>query len=242
MGPPKRIRRKYETPIHPWIKSRIDDEKRLSRTYGTKNKKELWKMDTVLKKFKNQAKYLIAATGDQVELEKQHLFRRVKQLGIVKGDVGFDEILGSTLDDVMERRLQTIVYKKGLAHSVSQARQFITHEHILVNGRTITSPAYMVTVSEESAVEFSPSSPLYSEQHPERAKPEDKKNTKAKAPKMDGEADENTGEASGKDADTAKQPSEEKSSDETVKQEVTEEKNDEKSEQPLPTEETGENK
>lgn len=197
MGTPKRIRRKYDTPIHPWIKSQIDDEKRVASTYGAKNKREIWKMDTLLKKFKSQAKYLIAATGDQAEVEKQHLFRRMKELGLAGSDVDFDHVLGLTLDDVMKRRLQTIVYEKGLARSPKQARQFITHEHVLVGGRMITSPSYLVTVSEESKIEFAPSSPLYSEQHPERASPEDEKDMKGKAPKME----EASGDASGQSSE-----------------------------------------
>lgn len=207
MGTPKRIRRKYDTPIHPWIKSRIDDEKRLAKTYGTKNKKEIWRMETVLKKFKSQAKSLIAATGDQAALEKEHLLRRVKDFGLVGTDVNFDNILGMSIDNVMERRLQTLVFKKGFARSIKQARQFIAHEHILVGGRTITSPSYLVTVAEESQIEFSPSSSLYSEEHPERASPEDKENMKAKAPKME-ETEEKKGDADEQSAGTQDEGSE----------------------------------
>lgn len=219
MGQPKRIRRKYDTPIHPWIKSRIDDEKRLARTYGTKNKKEIWRMETVLKKFKSQAKHLIAATGDQAEVEKEHLLRRVKSLGMAGSDVNFDKILGMSIDNVMERRLQTVVFKKGLARSVKQARQFITHEHILVDGKTITSPAYLVTVAEEAQLEFSPGSSLYSEEHPERASPETKENAKAKAPKME----EETGSAAAEE-----KPDEKDSEQEEAKSEDSEDKKDAK--------------
>jgi len=59
MGDPRKIRKKYQTPSHPWIKSRIDEEKVLTREFGTKNKKEIWKMETVLKNFKTQSKHLI---------------------------------------------------------------------------------------------------------------------------------------------------------------------------------------
>jgi small subunit ribosomal protein S4 len=113
MGDPKRIRKKYDTPSHPWIKSRIDDEKRLSREFGTKNKKELWKMETTLKKFKSQAKKLIALKSDQAAVEREHLFRRVKELGLVSGDVTYDSILSLTTDDMLSRRLQSVIVASG---------------------------------------------------------------------------------------------------------------------------------
>jgi len=69
----------------------------------------------------------------------------------------------------MARRLQTVLFKKGMARSVKQARQFIVHEHVLIGDKKITSPAYLVKVSEEASISFAVSSPLISEDHPERA-------------------------------------------------------------------------
>lgn len=172
MGDPKKIRKKYDTPSHPWIKSRIEDEKRIGKEFGTRNKKEIWKLDTVLKNYKKQAKKLIALSSKQAEVETAHLFRKMGELGLIQDEVSFDAILGLKIDDIMARRLQTIVYKKGLAHTINQARQFIVHEHILVNNKKITAPSYLVSVHEEATVEFAVSSPMYSEDHPERASPE----------------------------------------------------------------------
>ncbi len=169
MGDPKKIRKKYQTPSHPWIKNRIDSEKKLTREFGTQNKKEIWKMETILKNFKTQAKKLLALTSNQAKVETQHLFRRVKELNLVTGEATFDQVLGLEIEDVMARRLQTIVFKKGLARTIKQARQFIVHEHILVGDKKITSPSYLVSVLEESSVSFAVSSPLISEDHPERA-------------------------------------------------------------------------
>ena len=67
-----------------------------------------------------------------------------------------------------ERRLQTIVVKKGLARSVRQARQFITHGHIIIGENKITAPNYMVNSDEELMITFSQNSRLHSEDHPER--------------------------------------------------------------------------
>jgi len=145
MGDPRKIRKKYETPSHPWIKSRIDEEKRLSKEFGTKNKKELWKMETVLKKLKNQAKILISLTTDQAKIETELLFKRTKELGLATGDVTFDTVLGLTLDDLMARRLQSVVFKKSLAKTIKQARQFIVHGHINVNDKKVTHPSFLIS-------------------------------------------------------------------------------------------------
>ena len=172
MGDPKRIRKKYDTPSHTWIKSRIETEKRVAREFGTRNKKEIWKMETVLKNFKSQAKKLIVLNTEQSKIETEHLFRRVRELGLVKGDVNFDSILGLSVDNLMARRLQSVVYTKGLSKSVGQARQFIVHGHVIVDGKKITSQSYLVSQKEEAGVGFAVSSSLFSENHPERANPE----------------------------------------------------------------------
>lgn len=181
MGDPKKIRKKYDTPAHPWIKSRIDEEKIVRIEFGTRNKKEIWKMESSLKNFKTQAKTLLPLRTAQADIEKKHLFRRVKELGVISGEPSFDAVLGMTLSNIMGRRLQSIVFKKGLARTIKQARQFIVHEHVLVDGRKITSPSYLVSVKEESSVEFASSSPFINEEHPERAQPEVEAAKKAEA-------------------------------------------------------------
>ena len=178
MGDPKRIRKKYDTPGHPWIKSRIEDEKRISKEFGTKNKKEIWKMETTLKNFKNQAKKLISLDSAQAKIETEHLFRRISELGLAQGNISFDTVLGLTIDDIMTRRLQSVIVEKNLARTVKQARQLIVHEHITVDGKVITSPAYLVSVKEEAVLSYAHTSSLFKEDHPERPG-----NSNAPAPK-----------------------------------------------------------
>ncbi|MCX8147636.1 MAG: 30S ribosomal protein S4, partial [Candidatus Woesearchaeota archaeon] len=82
----------------------------------------------MLKNFKDQAKNLIALSTPQAEKEKRQLIDKLKRYGLLKEDVQtLDPILDITLRDILERRLQTQVYKKGLARSINQARQFIVH-------------------------------------------------------------------------------------------------------------------
>lgn len=172
MGDPRRLKKKYVTPRHPWIKERIDAENELSREYSFKRKKEIYKLDSVLKSFKDQAKKLIAAATKQGEKEKQQLMQKLQRLALVSSQAALDDVLGLTIKDIMERRLQNLVFKKGLAHSQSQARQFIVHQHIMIGDKKITSPNYLVTLAEESQIKFSPKSNLANEEHPERSLPE----------------------------------------------------------------------
>ncbi|MFC1754005.1 30S ribosomal protein S4 [Thermoproteota archaeon] len=180
MGDPKKTRKKYETPRHPWNKDRIEEEKILLREYGIRNKKEIHKMRSILRKFKDQAKKLIALKTAQGEKEKQQMFAKLNKLGLLQESTSLDPVLDLALRDVLERRLQTQVYKKNLAKSVNQARQFITHGHINIGSKRVTSPSYILSTQEEIGLNFSPGSKLNDLDHPERFVEEEKKEVKEK--------------------------------------------------------------
>ena len=168
MGDPRKTRKKYKTPSHPWQKARIEEEKALVKEYGLKNKKEIWKMTSVLRTYMTQVKRLIAARGKQAETEKALLLAKLQRYGLYQAGSPVASILGLSLRDILERRLQTQVYKKNFARSMKQARQFIIHQHITINNETVTMPSYLVPVSEESALGFVPTSSLHDPEHPER--------------------------------------------------------------------------
>ncbi len=168
MGDPKRIRKKYSGPRHPWQKDRIDEEKKLLKEYGLKNKTELWKVSSKMKNFSDQAKKLIAAKGTQAEKERKQLMEKLNKLGFIQKNANLDDVLGLKLRDFLNRRLQTLVFKKGMARSVNQARQFITHEHIVIGEKKITSPSYLVSVEEEPRINFLQGSSISYSDHPTR--------------------------------------------------------------------------
>jgi small subunit ribosomal protein S4 len=180
MGSPRKIRKKYQTPVHPWIRSRIESEREIKKDYALKNKKEIWKQQSLLRKYTRQAKRLISLKTAQSKKEEEQLVNKLYKLGLVEKNASFDEVLSLTLKNILERRLQTIVFKKDLSRSVKQARQFITHGHILIDGKRITSPSYIVLRDEESKIIFNPKSALSNPDHKERFKDEktDKKEKK----------------------------------------------------------------
>ena len=149
MGDPKKQKKKFSTPNHPWQKERIEAEKEILKQYGLRRKYEIWKMDSMLKDFLNRAKTLIAQRNPQSDLEKKQLLQRLNSLGLLKKDSKVEDVLNLTLKDVMERRLQTLLIRKQLARTMKQAREFITHEHVAIGERKVTAPSYLVTVSEE---------------------------------------------------------------------------------------------
>jgi len=181
MGDPKRIRKKFSKPAHPWRKERLDEEKELLDKYGLKNKKELWKAESFLRNLARQAKKLIAASTPQAEKEGKQLLDKLESLGLTKKTV--EETLSLTLNDILERRLQTQVFRKDMAHSIVQARQFITHGHITIGDNRITSPSYIVSAKEESSIGFSGRSPLSKLDHPEREQIKPKQEKTDKKPK-----------------------------------------------------------
>ncbi|MBI5397897.1 30S ribosomal protein S4 [Candidatus Woesearchaeota archaeon] len=168
MGDPRKIRKKYQTPGHPWQRARIEEERTLMKEYGFKNKREIWKMNSFLRYAKAQAKTLVTRIDVQGERERNLLLSRLQRLGLLKTENSLDAILSITLRDVLERRLQTQVYRKMLASSVDQARQLITHQHIMIAGKTVDSPSYMVPVVEEASIVYHPYSSFANAEHPER--------------------------------------------------------------------------
>jgi small subunit ribosomal protein S4 len=175
MGDPRKHRKKYETPVHPWQKARIVEEIKLLKEYGLKNKKEIWKFTSFLKKYKDQAKKLIAMQGSQADIERKQMMDKLKSLGLITpGNETFDAIFSLQIKDVLDRMLQTVLVRKTLARSNKQARQFIVHGHVMIDNKKITSPRYLVLIKEESLINFAVASSLYSSDHPERKQPDTK--------------------------------------------------------------------
>ncbi len=152
MGHPRRITKKYSTPKHPWRAERIAEEKEIERKYGLKNKKEIWKAHASLRAARQQARKLLAQKTAQAEIERAQLIARLVRLGLLKPDAGVDDILALTTTDFLDRRLQTVVHKLNLASTLSQARQFITHGHVLIKGKKVTAPSYPVRAEEETQI------------------------------------------------------------------------------------------
>jgi len=168
MGDPKKQRKKYETPRFAWRTDTLQSELKLLGQYGLRNKRELWRHETTLSRFREIARSLLGmSTEERKKLEKQ-LLDRLNRLGILPETAALDDVLDLAIEDILERRLQTIVFNKGLAKSIHQARQLITHGHIAIEGQRIPSPSYLVLRNEEAKITYTPTSNLFNPNHPIR--------------------------------------------------------------------------
>ena len=151
-------RKIWESPRHPWQKDRIEEERQLLKHYGLKNKREIWKASTIARRIRFYVRYLNAkkAAGADVSKEEEKLKNRLVRLGLLNKNSDISEALNITVREILERRLQTIVFRKGLTKTIKQARQLIVHRHIAIGDKVISSPGYLVRVDEENKISYNP--------------------------------------------------------------------------------------
>lgn len=142
----KRKHKTYSKPKRPFDKIRIDEEAKIKKEFGLKNKKEIWKADARIKSIREKAKKLISATQE----EKKTLFDNLKKIGLNANSIA--DILSLDKKDYLNRRLQTIIVNKKFATTLKGARQLITHKKVLVDGNIVNSPSYIVPVELEDKI------------------------------------------------------------------------------------------
>jgi len=165
MGDPRKIRKKYKTPRQPFERHRIDHDIQIVGKYGLRNKKAVWKHSTMLRNFRGNARRLLSLDDEDRKVGEQELLGRLQRMGLVSKKATLDDILSLQLEAFLERRLQTLVFKKGLATTPHHARQMIVHGHILIGERIAKSPSYLVSPTEESLLTFTPTSPFRKASH-----------------------------------------------------------------------------
>jgi len=168
MGDPKKPRKKFEIPRFPWRGDRLESELRLFGQYGLRNKKELWRHFSDLSKYRNTARSLLTAPIEQRLRLEEDLLGGLYRLGVLDRSATIDDVLNLSVEDLLDRRLQTMVRSLGFAVSPWQARQLIVHGHIAVGDKRVTSPSYLVRRGEEEQIDFSNQSPMSDPRHPLR--------------------------------------------------------------------------
>jgi len=121
-----------------------------------------------LSKTRGIARSLISKTTEERAKMENELLTKLKKVGILQETAVLDNVLDLTIEDILERRLQTIVFRKGLARTIFQSRQLITHGHITIDDRRVTVPGYMVAKLDEPKVIYSPESAVANQAHPLR--------------------------------------------------------------------------
>jgi len=149
MGDPRRLKKKFKKPKHPFQKERIREELEFIGKYGLRNKREFWKMRTILGNWRK-----IARESRSLPHEKAN------RLGIIGSEAQFEDVLLLTVDDILKRRFQTLVFEKGLTKTVYEARQRIIHKHVAIGDKLINAPSYIVKSDEENLIRYAPNSPF----------------------------------------------------------------------------------
>lgn len=146
----RKSKKKYKRPKMIWDRARIERDKELKKTFGLLRKREIWNAETLLRKYRRLARRL-AATKD-IKTEKELMDKLVK-LGILEKGTGLDNVLSLSVENILDRRLQTIVFKHGLASTVKEARQMIVHGHVKIGGKKASYPSYLIPKTEENKIE-----------------------------------------------------------------------------------------
>ena len=155
MGDPRKIGKKYRKPKKLLDKTRVIEEGKLNREYGLKNTRELWNAQAELRKMRREARKLLALGEEERKRGAAIVLSKLERLGILDKEAStIDNILSLTVRNFLDRRLQTLVLRKGLARKMAQARQLITHGFIAVGGRKVTSPGTMITKAMEDKIAY----------------------------------------------------------------------------------------
>ena len=147
----KKQRKQFSRPLKPYDKERIGKEKKILERYGLRRKREIWKAEAILREFRQRARDL--ASKKDKEQEKL-LLEKLYKLGLIPKNASLDDVLSLELDKLLDRRLQMIVFRKGLSSTIKQSRQFIVHGHIAINGRRARWPSQFLTTEQEKLVDF----------------------------------------------------------------------------------------
>ncbi|MBS3099097.1 30S ribosomal protein S4 [Candidatus Pacearchaeota archaeon] len=143
-----RKKKLYTRPRKPFEAVRIKEENKLLAKYGLKNKTEIWKTLAKVNYYRHRAKALAKKPLEEQEV----LFNKLRALGLkIEGTA---DVLGLKIENLLERRLSTVVVHKKLANTPKQARQLIVHKNILIEDKVINSPSYLVSILEEEKIKI----------------------------------------------------------------------------------------
>lgn len=152
----------YKVPRRPFVKARLDQEMQLCGIYGLRNKCEIWRVAYTLARIRKAARDLLTLepSNERRLFEGNALIRRLIRIGVLDKDKNkLDYVLGLKVEDFLERRLQTQVFKLGLAKSIHHARVLIFQRHVRVGKHIVDVPSFMVRLDSQKLIDFALTSP-----------------------------------------------------------------------------------
>jgi small subunit ribosomal protein S4 len=152
MGDPRKPKKSYHRPRRIWTTDQLNAELYILGSFGLRNKRELWKAQTEVARFRNQARALLALATEARTEKESRLLKSLNRLGLVNESASLDDVLNLKIEDLLERRLQSIVMKKAGTKSPHQARQVVVHGHVSIGDRIVNLPGYIVKKEEEDLI------------------------------------------------------------------------------------------
>ena len=159
----RNYRKTSQPPRRPFEKERLDAEMKLIGEYGLKNKREIWRVNLQVAKIRSAARELLKMDEHEPKriFEGAALLRRLHRYGILpEGQNQLDYVLSLTVNNFLERRLQTLVFKLGFAKSIHHARILIKQRHIRVGSQLVDVPSFLVRVENQKSIDFATTSPF----------------------------------------------------------------------------------
>lgn len=138
--------KQFSRPKKAYEKTRIEEENVLVEKYGLKNKREVWKTLATVNYYRTRGKELAKSSNEEQEV----LFNKLRALGLnIKSTT---DVLALQVEDILKRRLPSIVASRKLAQTPKQARQMVVHKKVKISGRVVNIPSYLVPVAEENQI------------------------------------------------------------------------------------------
>jgi len=160
---PRNSSKTYKVPRRPFESARLDAELKLIGEYGLKNKREIWRVALILSKIRRAARELLKLDAKDPKrlFEGNALIRRLVRIGVLDEQrMRLDYVLALKIEDFLERRLQTQVFKSGLAKSIHHARVLIAQRHIRVGKQLVNVPSFVVRLDSQKHIDFALTSPF----------------------------------------------------------------------------------
>jgi len=152
----RKIKKKLKKPLRPWDKTRIEQEKKLLEKYGLRRKKEIWKAESILRNYRRRARDI---TAKRDEKAKKILLEKLYKTCLLSKQSKLADVLSLTVENLLDRRLQTLVFTKELANTPKHARQLITHGYIAINDRKVSFPSLLVDKEVENKISYYKNTP-----------------------------------------------------------------------------------
>ncbi|MFB6245261.1 MAG: 30S ribosomal protein S4 [Candidatus Nanohaloarchaea archaeon] len=147
----KKLKKQFETPNEGWNEERINREDELVEEYGLSSKTEIYRAQSRLRGFRRQARKLAASEKEEAA---EDFLDKLNRLGLIREQDSLEEVLSLNMTDVLDRRLQTAVDRRGYSETVRDARQMVVHGHVYVDGQRVTVPGYLLDQEEEGEIEI----------------------------------------------------------------------------------------